>query len=74
MRYSDKPFMGSVTAPERAHDTVEMCKILFGADFVGSNCVTVSLINANSPMTWDEMMLGCDVCAVCDVCSFDFCL
>ena len=58
MRYSDKPFMGSVTAPERAHDTVEMCKILFGADFVGSNCVTVSLINANSPMTWDEMMLG----------------
>ena len=58
MRYSDKPFMGSVTAPERAHDTVEMCKILFGADFVGPNCVTVSLINANSPMTWDEMMLG----------------
>lgn len=58
MRYSDKPFMGSVTAPERAHDTVEMCKILFGDNFVGPNCVTVSLINANSPMTWDEMMLG----------------
>ena len=58
MRYSDKPFMGSVTAPERAQDTVEMCKILFGDNFVGPNCVTVSLINANSPMTWDEMMLG----------------
>ena len=58
MRYSDKPFMGSVTAPERAQDTVEMCKILFGDNFVGPNCVTVSLINANSPMTCDEMMLG----------------
>ena len=58
MRYSDKPFMGSVTAPERAKDTVEMSKILFGDDFVETKCVTVSLINANSPMTWDEMMLG----------------
>ena len=28
MRYSDKPFMGSVTHPTRAVDTVEMCKIL----------------------------------------------
>ena len=33
-RYSDKPFMGSVTAPERAEDTVAMAKILFGDEFV----------------------------------------
>ena len=26
IRYSDKPFMGSVTAPERARDTVEMAR------------------------------------------------
>ena len=58
MRYSDKPFMGSVTAPERAEDTVEMCKILFGADFVDQNCVVINLINANSPMVFDETMLG----------------
>ena len=58
MRYSDKPFMGSVTAPERAQDTVDLCKILFGDSFVDQNCVTVSLINANSPMVWDSMMLG----------------
>lgn len=58
IRYSDKPFMGSVTAPERAEDTVAMAKILFGDDFVEQNCVTVSLINANSPMVWDETMLG----------------
>ena len=31
MRYSDKPFMGSVTHPERAQDTVDMARILFGA-------------------------------------------
>jgi len=34
IRYSDKPFMGSVTAPERAQDTVDMVKILFGEDFI----------------------------------------
>lgn len=58
LRYSDKPFMGSVTAPERAQDTVEMAKIVFGEAFVDSNCTIVSLINANSPMTWDDTMLG----------------
>lgn len=58
MRYSDKPFMGSVTAPERAQDTVDMCRILFGSDFVDQNTVTTSLINANSPMVFDETMLG----------------
>lgn len=58
MRYSDKPFMGSVTAPERAEDTIEMCKILFGEEFVQQNCVVINLINANSPMVFDDTMLG----------------
>ncbi len=58
MTLSDKPFMGSVTAPERAQDTVEMCKILFGAEFVEHNTVVINLINANSPMVFDETMLG----------------
>ncbi|MDJ0685710.1 MAG: trimethylamine methyltransferase family protein [Alphaproteobacteria bacterium] len=58
IRYSDKPFMGSVTAPERAEDTVEICKRVFGADFVDQNCVVINLINANSPMVWDDTMLG----------------
>ncbi|MCA8933209.1 MAG: trimethylamine methyltransferase family protein, partial [Rhodospirillaceae bacterium] len=56
--YSDKPFMGSVTAPERAADTVDMARIVFGTDFVDQNCVVISLINANSPMVWDGTMLG----------------
>ena len=58
MRLSDKPFMGSVTAPERAQDTVDMAKILFGEEFVDQNAVVTSLINANSPMVWDGTMLG----------------
>jgi trimethylamine--corrinoid protein Co-methyltransferase len=58
IKYSDKPFMGSVTAPERAQDTVDMAKIVFGDDFVEQNAVLTSLINANSPMTFDATMLG----------------
>ncbi len=58
IKYSDKPFMGSVTQPERAQDSVDMCKILFGEAFVREHTVLVSLINANSPMTFDETMLG----------------
>ena len=58
MRFSDKPFMGSVTHPERAKDTVAMCEILFGKDFVAQNTVCTSLINANSPLVWDSIMIG----------------
>ncbi len=58
MKFSDKPFMGSVTQPERAEDTVNMCKILFGDEFVDNHTVVINLINANSPMTFDETMLG----------------
>jgi trimethylamine--corrinoid protein Co-methyltransferase len=58
IKYSDKPFMGSVTHPERAQDTVDMAKVVFGDDFVEQNTVITSLINANSPMTYDATMLG----------------
>jgi trimethylamine---corrinoid protein Co-methyltransferase len=63
MKYSDKPYMGSVTQAERAADTVEMTRILFGDQYLDpatgkpKTCV-LSLINANSPMTWDATMLG----------------
>jgi len=58
MTLSDKPFMGSVTDPQRAQDSVEMCEILFGKDFVQENTVMTSLININSPMTFDDVMMG----------------
>ncbi len=58
IRYSDKPFMGSVTAPERAADSVAMAELVFGKEFVDQNCVLINLINANSPMVFDSTMLG----------------
>ncbi|MBL4927455.1 trimethylamine methyltransferase family protein [Fuscibacter oryzae] len=58
MTLSDKPYMGSVTEPSRAADSVEMSKILFGSDFVDQNTVMTSLININSPMTFDGIMMG----------------
>ncbi len=58
MTLSDKPFMGSVTEPSRAQDSVDMCGILFGKEFVQDNTVMTSLININSPMTFDDVMMG----------------
>ncbi|MGE4647463.1 MAG: trimethylamine methyltransferase family protein, partial [Arenicellales bacterium] len=58
LKYSDKPIVGNVTSASRAQDTVDMCKIVFGDDFAVNNCCTTSLINANSPLVWDETMLG----------------
>ncbi|MFY0310773.1 trimethylamine methyltransferase family protein [Leisingera sp. D0M16] len=58
MTLSDKPFMGSVTEPSRAQDSVDMAGILFGKEFVQNNTVMTSLTNINSPMTFDDVMMG----------------
>ena len=58
LKYSDKPFMGSVTAPERAQDSVALAEMVFGEGFLDQNTVMTSLINASSPMCWDASMLG----------------
>lgn len=57
LRYSDKPLMGSVTAGERAADSVELARIAFGGD-LGDRTVITSLINASSPLVWDATMLA----------------
>ncbi|MFQ3315412.1 MAG: trimethylamine--corrinoid protein Co-methyltransferase [Candidatus Poriferisodalaceae bacterium] len=57
LRYSDKPLMGSVTAPIRAQDSVELCRIAFGGS-LDDRTVLTSLINASSPLRWDATMLG----------------
>jgi trimethylamine--corrinoid protein Co-methyltransferase len=49
--------MGSVTERSRCVDSVEMSKILFGADFVDQNTVMTSLVNINSPLTFDPIMM-----------------
>ncbi len=53
IRYSDRAFLGSITAPERAEDSIEMCRILFGADFVDQNCVIMGNFNTTSPLVID---------------------
>jgi trimethylamine---corrinoid protein Co-methyltransferase len=56
MSLSDRPYMGSVTSEERAEDSIEMSRILFGADFVDKNCVILGNVNVNSPLVWDGTM------------------
>lgn len=54
---TDKPIKGSVLSERAALDTVEMVRIVFGADFVDTNVVLAALLNCNTPLVWDETML-----------------
>lgn len=56
MTLTDRPFMGAVTDPDRARDSVAMCDILFGG--LNDRTVMTSLININSPLTFDATMMG----------------
>jgi trimethylamine--corrinoid protein Co-methyltransferase len=58
MKYSDKIFMGMTTSPKNAEDVLDMCAILFGADVMETNAVVTGNCNGNSPLVWDETMLG----------------
>ena len=53
---SDKPYMGSVISGPNALDTVAMGEILFGG--LPPSPVSISLINCNSPLRWDDRMLS----------------
>ena len=55
---SDKPYMGSVTSGPNAADTIAMGEILFGGrEAIERAPVSISLINCNSPLRWDDRML-----------------
>lgn len=56
LRYSDRPFMGSVTSQERAEESIDMARLVFGGDFVDENCVILGNVNVNSPLVWDGTM------------------
>ncbi len=58
IKYSDKPFMGSVTSGENAADSVAMAELLFGAEAIRENPAMISLINISSPRRLDDRMLG----------------
>lgn len=56
IRFATKPFLGSVTAPERAEDCLTMSGIVFGKEFMQQNCVIQGNINLNSPLVLDDTM------------------
>ncbi|MGI9391094.1 MAG: trimethylamine methyltransferase family protein [Boseongicola sp.] len=58
MKHSDKMFMGMTTSPKNAEDVMEMCAVLFGDEFLENHPVTTGNCNGNSPLVWDETMLG----------------
>ena len=58
MKHSDKTFMGMTTSGKNGEDVMDMCAILFGAEFMETHPVVVGNVNGNSPLVWDETMLG----------------
>ena len=58
MKHSDKMFMGMTTSPKNAEDVLDMAEILFGKDFLERHPVVTGNCNGNSPLVWDQTMLG----------------
>lgn len=56
LRLSTKPFMGGVTALDRAEDSVHMARLVFGEAFMEKNAVMQANINVNSPLVYDHTM------------------
>lgn len=58
MKHSDKTFMGMTTSGKNGEDVIAMCRILFGEKFMDEHPVVTGNINGNSPLVWDQTMLG----------------
>src|SRR6202011_4159345 len=59
LRWTDKPFMGSVISEENARDSIEMASIVFGGrDKIEQTPAMLALVNVNSPLRYDDRMLG----------------
>ena len=55
---TDKVYMGNVISGPNAADTIAMTSILFGGrDVIEKTPATISIINCNSPLRWDDRML-----------------
>ena len=55
---TDKVYMGNVVSGPNALDTIAMTEILFGGRAaIEETPATISLINCNSPLRWDDRML-----------------
>jgi len=56
MVYSDKPHLGAITEMNRAEDSIDMARILHGADTFENNCVIMGNVNTNSPLLVDKVV------------------
>ena len=56
MKWSDKPHLGAITEMSRAQDSVDMARILHGAEFMENNCVIMGNVNTNSPLLVDRVV------------------
>ena len=55
---TDKIYMGNVVSGKNAKDVLAMSDIVFGGrDKIEKTPCTISLINCNSPLRWDDRML-----------------
>jgi len=55
---TDKIYMGNVVSGPRAQDVLKMTEIVFGGrENIEKTPATISLINCNSPLRWDDRML-----------------
>ena len=59
LRLSTKPFMGSVTSPDQARDSIAMAGLVYGNEFMQSHAVMQGNINVNSPFIFDGNMSAC---------------
>ncbi|NHA66945.1 trimethylamine methyltransferase family protein [Phycicoccus flavus] len=58
MTLTDKVFMGNVVSGTNARDVIAMSEILFGGrEAIERTPVSISLVNCNSPLRWDDRML-----------------
>lgn len=56
MKFGDKPHLGAITEKSRAQDSVDMARILHGAEFMEQNCVIMGNVNTNSPLLVDRVV------------------
>ncbi len=57
-RYSDRACFGALIGEERAQDSIDLAKLVFGDAFVEQHCVLYSVANTNAPLVLDSSMSG----------------
>ncbi|MEM7206434.1 MAG: trimethylamine methyltransferase family protein [Pseudomonadota bacterium] len=55
IKYNDQPYLGMITEKSRCEDSVEMTRILFGADYMEQHCCVMGNVNVNSPLMFDKV-------------------